>query len=408
MTTDQAPVAGFVAPGFEAVRDAFSEIFAAHGEELGASLGVYADGEKVADLWGGIADPATGRPWDADTVSVIFSATKGAVAILAWLLEQRGMLDFDAPVTAYWPEFAGGGKSTVPVRYLFTHQAGLPYLDQQLSRDEVLEGSRIVEVLEQQAPVWVPGSGHGYHAMTYGWLAGALIRKITGKRLGQVFAEEIASPLGLDFFIGLPPGQEGRVAQLIEAPPADPRALAAIGQPGLKAALTALAEAAQDPRSPLSNAVSTGGALPTPDAAVWNDPRVHQAEIPAANGITNGQSIARLYAATVSEIGGVRLLSEQTVNMARAEQVNGPDRIMVFPTRYGTGFQLPAAGEPLLSPDSFGQIGSGGVALGFADTRHRIGFGYVQNRLLSMPADRPHTRGLIAAVREAVGIEPSH
>jgi CubicO group peptidase (beta-lactamase class C family) len=246
MSVDQAPVAGFVASGFEVVRDVFSEIFAADGG-LGASLGVYADGEKMVDLRGGVADPATGRAWDADTVSVIFSATKGAVAILAWLLAQRGVLDLDAPVTAYWPEFGGGGKSAVPVRYLFTHQAGLPYLDQQFSREEVLEGSRIVEVLEQQAPVWVPGSGHGYHAMTYGWLAGALIRKITGKRLGQVFAEEIADPLGLDFCIGLPAGQEGRVARLIEAPPADFRALAAIDQPGLKAAVTALAEAAQDP-----------------------------------------------------------------------------------------------------------------------------------------------------------------
>ncbi|HET9972420.1 MAG TPA: serine hydrolase domain-containing protein [Streptosporangiaceae bacterium] len=402
MTVNQVPAGGFVAPGFEAVREAFSDIIAADGE-LGASLGVYADGEKMVDLRGGLADPATGRPWGPDTVSVIFSATKGAVAILAWLLAQRGVLDFGAPVTAYWPEFGRGGKSAVPVRYLFTHQAGLPYLDRQLSREEVLDGSRIVEVLQQQAPVWEPGNAHGYHALTYGWLAGALIRKATGQRLGQVFAEEVAGPLGLDFCSGLPAGQEGRVARLIEAPPPDPRQPAAGGPPELKATLTAQAAAAQDPQSPVTRALSAGGALPTPDAATWNDPRVYQSEIPAANGIANGPSLARLYAATVSEIGGIRLLSQQTIDKARAEQVNGPDQIMMFPTRYGTGFQLPTAGEPLLSPDSFGRTGAGGLALGFADARHRIGFGYVQNRLLSMPAGRPHARSLIAAVREAVG-----
>lgn len=400
MTVSQVPVEGFVAPGFEAVRDAFGEIFAADGE-LGASLGVYAGGEKKVDLRGGLADPAAGRPWEPDTVSVIFSATKGAVAILAWLLAERGVLDFDTPVTAYWPGFGHRGKTAMPVRYLFTHQAGLPYLDRQLSRAEVLEGSRITEVLEQQAPVWEPGSAHGYHALTYGWLAGALIRKATGKRLGQVFAQEIADPLGLDFHIGLPAGQEGRVARLIEAPPPDPHALEAIDDPRLKAVLAEMIAAARDPQSPLSRALSANGALPTPDAAIWNDPRVYQAEIPAANGITNGPSLARLYAATVSEVDGTRLLSEQTLNKARAEQASGPDRIMMFPQRWATGFQLPTPGEPLLSPESFGHTGAGGLALGFADTRHQIGFGYVQNRLLSTPPGRPHTRGLIAAVREA-------
>lgn len=403
MAVNEMPVTGFVAPGFEAVRDAFGAIFAQDGK-LGASLGVYAGGAKKVDLYGGLADPAAGRPWDRDTVSVIFSATKGAVAILAWLLAQRGVLDFDTPVTRYWPEFGGGGKTAMPVRYLFTHQAGLPYLDQELGRQEVLEGSRVVEALERQAPVWEPGSAHGYHALTYGWLAGALVRNVTGRRLGEVFAHEIAGPLGLDFHIGLPAGQEGRVARLIDPPPPSPRAVAAIDDPQLKTVLTAMMQAARDPASPLSRALSANGALPTPDAAIWNDPRVYRAEIPAASGITSGASLARLYAATVSEVDGMRLLSEQTVNLARAEQASGPDRIMMLPHRWATGFQLPTPGEPLLSPDSFGHTGAGGLALGFADTRHRVGFGYVQNQLLSMPPGRPHSRRLVAALREAMRI----
>jgi CubicO group peptidase (beta-lactamase class C family) len=400
MTINETAVAGSVVPGFEGVRDAFEQNFLEHGEK-GASLGVYVDGDLKVDLWGGVADVTTGRPWQADTVSVVYSATKGATAILASLLAQRGLLDFDAPVTRYWPEFGGGGKSDVPVRYLFTHQVGLPYLDQQLTRDELLKGSRITEVLEQQAPVWEPGTAHGYHALTYGWLAGALIARVTGKRLGQVFAEEIAWPLQLDFHIGLPARDVPRVAPLIDMPPPDPSALDAIGDPELKQMLMDLGAAALDPQSAFARALTTNGALPTPDATTWNDPRVYAAEMPAANGISNGRSLARLYAATVSEVDGLRLLTDDTVDQARAEQVSGPDRTLLLPSRFGTGFQLPQPGSPLLSEDSFGHTGAGG-ALGFGDTRHKVGFGYVQNQLLGGPAGDPRTRGLIAAVRKAV------
>jgi len=402
MTVSETEIDGWVAPGFEGVRDAFAENFAQHGDK-GASLGVYVDGEPKVDLWGGTADVSTGRPWAKDSVSIVYSATKGATAILAWLLAQRGLLDFDAPVTRYWPEFAGGGKGEVPVRYLFTHQVGLPYLDQPLTRDEVLEGSRIVEVLEQEVPVWEPGTAHGYHALTYGWLAGALIAKATGTKLGEVFQSEIAKPLGLDFHIGLPAEDTARVAPLVDMPPPDPHALDAITDPAQRELLMALGAAAFDPESTFSRALSTNGALPTPDAATWNDPRVYQAEMPAANGISNGRSLARLYAATVSEVDGIRLLSAETVKQARAEQVNGPDRTLIMPTRFATGFQLPTPSSAQLSPDSFGHQGAGG-ALGFADVRHRVAFGYVQNQLQGGgPAGDPRTNGVIAAVARAVG-----
>lgn len=402
MTVSETEIGGWVAPGFEGVRAAFEENFRSHGDK-GASLGVYAGGEAKVDLWGGTADVSTGRPWTADTVSIVYSATKGATAILAWLLAQRGVLDFDAPVARYWPAFAGGGKGGVPVRYLFTHQVGLPYLDQRLTREEVLDGSRIVEALERQTPAWTPGTAHGYHALTYGWLAGALIAKATGSRLGKVFDAEIAGPLGLDFHIGLPAADVPRVAPLVDMPPPDPNALDAIADPVQKELLMALGAAALDPGSTFSRALSTNGALPTPDATTWNDPRVYQAEMPAANGISNGRSLARLYAATVSEVGGVRLLTDETVRAARAEQVSGPDRTLVLPSRFASGFQLPTPASPLLSPDSFGHMGAGG-ALGFADVRHRVGFGYVQNQLLGGgPAGDPRTLSLIAAVARAVG-----
>ena len=397
-------VHGTVAPGFEGVRAAFEENFRQHGDE-GASVGVYVGGEQKVDLWGGVADVATGRGWQQDTVAIMYSVTKGATATLAWLLAQRGDLDFDAPVVKYWPEFAAGGKASMPVRYLFTHQAGLPYLDQQLSRDEVLDGTRITEVLEQQTPLWLPGTAHGYHAVTFGWLAAALITKVTGRRLGQVFADEIAGPLGLDFHIGLPVTESGRVAQLVDIPPPDPAAFAAITDPRALEIVLSLRAAMLDPSSTFTRALSTNGVLPALDAKVWNDPAIYQAEIPAANGISNGRSLARMYAATVSEVDGVRLLTDQTVHQASAEQVSGPDLTLLAPTRFGTGFQLPTPNLPMLSADSFGHSGLGG-ALGFADPRYKVGFGYVQNQLLSSLTPDHRTLGLVAAVAEAVGAPP--
>jgi CubicO group peptidase (beta-lactamase class C family) len=405
MTVSEVVVDGTVAPGFEGVRAAFEENFRRHGE-VGASLGVYVDGEQKVDLWGGVADVANGRPWQRDTISIMYSATKGVVAVLAWLLAQRGDLDFDAPVGAYWPEFGGGGKAALPVRYIFTHQAGLPYLDERPMREEVLDGSRIVEILEKQEPVWEPGTTHGYHAVTYGWLASALIARVTGRSFRQVLADEITGVLGLDLHIGLPAADVPRVAKLVDWQPPDPGVLDAIADPAVKDMMMALAAAMVDPASTFSRALTTNGALPVPDATIWNDPRVYAAEIPAGNGISNGRSLARMYAATVSEVGGIRLLTEATVDKARAEQVSGPDRTLVVPTRFSTGFQLPVPASPLLSADSFGHSGLGG-ALGFADPRYRVGFGYVENQLRAATGTGdPRTRGIIAAVADAIGAPP--
>lgn len=395
-----ADIQGAVAPGFEGVRDAFADNFRLHGEK-GASLAVYVGGDRLVDLWGGVANPDTGAPWVEDTVGIMYSATKGATTILAHLLAQNGELDFDAPMSAYWPEFAGGGKGAMPVRFAFTHQAGLPYLDDPLTRDEILDGRRVVEVLERQTPIWAPGTAHGYHALTFGWLAGELIRRIKGEGMGEVFQNEIARPLGLDFYVGLPASEVGRVARLVNPPPPEPGALDAITDPDLRAAIVRIGAAMTDPNSTFSRALSTNGALPTPNADVWNDPAVYRSEMPAANGISNARSLAKLYAATIGEVEGLRLLSAATIAAATAEQVNGPDRTVMFASRFSTGFQLPSARTPFFSEHSFGHGGAGG-ALGFADPHYGLAFGYVQNQLGGGAAGDPRTLGILAALRQAI------
>ena len=194
---------GTTATGFEGVRDAFEANFA-KGLEIGASFSAYHRGEKVVDLWGGIADVDTSRPWDERTLALVFSTTKGATAICANKLAQEGKLDVDAPVARYWPEFAAGGKADIPVKFLLSHQAGLAWVDGEMTLDEALSWDPVVDALARQVPHCEPGSQHGYHATTYGWLVGEVIRRITGKSVGTYFHDEIAAPLGLDFWIGLP------------------------------------------------------------------------------------------------------------------------------------------------------------------------------------------------------------
>lgn len=386
---------GAVASGYEAVADAFAENFA-DGSEAGAACSVYVNGQEAVNLWAGVADPATGKPWDAGTAAMVYSTTKGVTAVCANLLVQRGLLDLDRPVAEYWPEFAAAGKGTLPVRMLLNHQAGLPVIDRKLTFDEVLAGTEVVTALAAQPPVWEPGTQHGYHALTYGWLIGELVRRITGKSLGTFFAEEIARPLGLDFWIGLPDGETDRVAA--EVPAAKPQAATPPADPQMRALIAAFT----DPDSISSRALYLSGAL-TPSADGKPDPegtrRFHASEIPSVNGIGTARSLARLYAACVSEVDGIRLLGDDTVARACATESEGPDRVLVMPTHYGLGFWLPTSWSSLLGPTSFGHPGAGG-SLGFADRESRVGFGYVMNQLntAGMGGD-PRKRRLIDAVR---------
>jgi CubicO group peptidase (beta-lactamase class C family) len=396
----EVSVNGHVAPGFEAVRQAFEDNFRVRGD-VGASVAVQVDGDVVVDLWGGLADPATGRAWGRDTTTLVYSATKGATAILVHALAEAGVLDLDAPVADYWPEFAAGGKGSVTVRMLLTHQAGLPVPTVGLTREDLFAGSPVAAALAAQQPLWEPGTAHGYHALTIGWLLGELVARATGRSLGAEFAERIAGPLKLDLWVGLPADADVDTAPLLDGIP-DPAALDAIEDPQVRALVTQVVSAMMDPTSLFARVLSTNGAMPTPDADTWNDPRALAMEQPAANGVTNARSLARMYAATVGEVDGVRLLSPATVEAARAEQVFDVDRVLMSPSRFGSGFMLHHAGMPLLGESSFGHQGAGG-ALGFADVEHRVGFGYAQNQLGASLMGEPRTAALIDALRASLG-----
>lgn len=393
---------GTVAAGFEGVRDAFERNFEEHGD-VGAAVSVWVDGECVVDLQGGLADRSTGRDYDGETLQLVFSSTKGVAAICAHLLAQRGQLSFDTTVAEVWPEFAQAGKQDATIADVLSHRVGLPVIDERLALDEVLEITPVVDALAAQTPLWEPGSAHGYHALTYGWLVGELVRRIDGRSIGQFVAEELSEPLGLDLWIGLPDEEHNRVAPLVPMNPADaagfdPSAL----DPEIAPLLGELATAFLDPESVTNRALHLNGAFGLGEGLSWNQPAVWRSEIPAANGITNARSLAKLYAATVSEVEGVRLLDDTTVEVATAERSAGRDRTLVVPTRFGLGFFIPSTFSPLMGPRSFGHAGAGG-SLGFADPDHRLGFAYVMNKMSTNLSNDPRTAGLIAAVEDALG-----
>jgi CubicO group peptidase (beta-lactamase class C family) len=368
---------GDVMSGFERVRDAFRKNFD-EGNEIGAAFSAYYRGEKVVDLWGGVADPETGRPWEQDTLMLVFSTTKGATAICANKLAQEGRLDVDAPVAEYWPEFAKNGKETMPVSYLLSHQAGLAWIDGEMTPEEALSWDPVIAALADQRPAWEPGSQHGYHATTYGWLVGEVIRRIVGKSVGTYFHDEIAEPLGLDFWIGLPEQYESRVGRLTSMIPVavDVEKLKDPGDDPIAQMIASFL----GPETMLGRALfAPGGALTDQD--IWNSREMHAAEVPAANGIGDARSIARMYAACVGEVDGTRLLSTEQVKRATTQQTKGPNKVLMdMDIQFGLGFMLPSSLMTLGGPNGFGHFGAGG-SVGWADPDPQFGFGYVMNRM---------------------------
>jgi CubicO group peptidase (beta-lactamase class C family) len=406
MTDNGGNVGGRVEPGFEGVRDAFARNFAEHGE-VGAGVAVYVGGRKVVDLWGGDADH-DGTPYGEDTLQLVFSTTKGVTALCANLLAQRGELDVDAPVAHYWPEFAAG-KGDVPVRWLLCHKVGLPYIDRDLTLDEVLAWDPAVKALAEQAPLWEPGTEHGYHAVTFGWLVGEVIRRVTGRSVGAFVADELAGPLGLDLWIGLPDEQQARVAPLTNHGPGEGAAGAGEAS-GVPTDLASMIEQFLGADSLLLKALGGVPGLLIREG-MFNRPEVRAAELPAANGVTNARSLAKLYAAavgTVDELPGVGpLLTESQIAEATTAQTSGPDKVLFFETSFGLGFMRSSPFSPYGAAESFGHSGAGG-SLAFADPVNGIGFGYVMNRMLQNLAGDPRTTGLVKAVYDAVGVETVH
>src|SRR2546430_780050 len=278
---------GFCDARFERVAEEFERNFQQRGE-VGASVCITLEGETMVDLWGGLANPATNEPWVKDTMTLVWSATKGATALCAHILASRGLLDLDAPVTTYWPEFGQAGKEMIPVKMLLNHQSGLAALSEPLRPGAFYDWELMIKLLEKQAPFWTPGSMHGYHGFTFGWLVGEVVRRVSGKSLGTFFREEVAEPLGLDFWIGLPEELEDRVAVMIPAPPPDPNG-----------PVSAMFAAMVDPTSlqTLLMFNSGGHMVPGPGGAFgFNLQAAHAAEIGAAGGISNARGLAGMYA----------------------------------------------------------------------------------------------------------------
>ncbi|MFI1866545.1 serine hydrolase domain-containing protein [Streptomyces jumonjinensis] len=383
-------VQGTVAEGYEAVRDAFVRNFEQRGER-GAAVAVYRHGRKVVDLWAGARDVDGTAPWAVDTAQVVRSVTKGVAAAVVLLLHQRGQIDLDAPVATYWPEFKANGKERVLVRQLLSHRAGLPVLDRPLTPAEAIDGVSGPAALAAQRPEWQPGTDHGYHAQTYSWLIAELVRRVTGRTIGRWVAEEIARPLGLDFWIGLPPEEAHRAGRIgpVDEPPS---------APGLTLRpKRAVSDAYRDPASLTRRAF--GAIDPLPDE---NDPRYRAAELPASGGVSTARALARFYASTIGEVdGGPRLFAPATLALARTEESAGPDRILIVPTRVSLGFMLHGPAAPLLGPGSFGHPGRGG-SLGLADPESGVALGYVTNGLRKGVTADPRGQALIRAVRSAL------
>ncbi|MGW4561781.1 serine hydrolase domain-containing protein [Streptomyces sp. NPDC004561] len=383
-------VHGAVAEGFEPVGEAFAANFALLGER-GAAVAVYRDGHRVVDLWAGTRDVDGTAPWEPGTAQIVRSATKGVAAAALLLLHQRGELDLDAPVGAYWPEYKAAGKENTLVRHLLAHRAGVPVLDRPLTPEEAADPDLGGAAVAAQAPVWEPGTGHGYHAQTYSWLTGELIRRVTGRPAGEWIADEIAGPAGADLWLGLPESEQARVGRV--GPVEAPETSGALRTRPKRA----VADAYADPDSLTRRAFAA--ITPLPDE---NSPAYRAAALPASNGIATADGLARFYASLIGEVdGGARLFTPGTMELARAEESAGPDRVLVVGTRFGLGYMLHGSASPLLSPGSFGHPGRGG-ALGFADPGSGVAFGYVTNGFRTSVTADPRAQALVRALRTAL------
>lgn len=396
------PVDGHCDPQFAQVREIFEKKVGE--EEVGASIAFTLNGESVVDLWGGYTDKTKTAPWGRDTIANTYSTTKGMTALIAHRLVEQGKIDLDAPVASVWPEFAAEGKQEVPIRWLLSHQVGLPAIRETLPSEALYDWDTMCAALAATKPWWTPGEKHGYHPVTYGFLVGEVIRRVSGKSVGQLFREDVAEPLGADFHIGLPESEHGRVADLIGglAPPKTD-AETESGKPALRI------------KGPLGDFMRDMADPTTMVGAAFNNPRIRsgahntrewrRAEIPAANGHGNARALARIYGALAcgGEVDGVRLLEKESIDRARTEQVSGPDATLgQMPMRYGLGYMLRSDFMPLSpSENAFGHPGAGG-SIGMADPDVGVGFGFVMNKMSQGLVGGPTGFAVLKAFFEAL------
>jgi CubicO group peptidase (beta-lactamase class C family) len=373
---------------FAPVRQAFAENFSRLGERGGA-VSVVAEGKTVVDLWGGWADVARSRLWQRETIVNFFSVSKALCAIAAMRVVETGRIKLDEPVAVLWPEFAKNGKSAITFRELLSHRAGLPALREPLEDGAMLDWRTMTEALARERPWWPPGSAHGYHVNTFGFLVGEIVRRATGQSIGQYLRDTVAGPLDADVHIGLPESEHHRVAEFLW--PGNPARPDALARP----------EAVSDDDLMRWNCYwnppgfSGGGWVNT---APWRS-----AEIPSTNGHGNARGIARIYAALANggAIDGIQILSAESLSEATREHSCGHDLINQRTSRFGLGFQLTQPERPLgPNPGAFGHFGAGG-SLAFCDPQAGIAFGYMTNDM-GPRWQNPRNRALINAVYACV------
>jgi len=370
---------GFVHDKYAGVRAAFDANLAS-GADLGASFCATKDGETVVDLWGGWADAAKTRPWEKDTIVNVYSTTKTMTFLCALLLADRGELDFDAPVAKYWPEFAANGKEAIKVSYLMAHSAGLSGWREKITKEDLYDWDKVTALLAAQAPLWPPGTRSGYHAITQGYLVGEVVRRISGKSLGNFFRDEIAGPLDADFWIGLPASEDHRVADLIPPPPGG-----AIGDMELD----------EIGKVTFNN--------PPVDVSETRTRAWRGAEIPAAGGTGNARSIAEIHAILAN--GGVakgkRFMSEAGCRKALELQIDNEDLVLKMPARFGLGFGLAGGTIPAPNPNTMFWGGYGGSLI-IIDFDARTTFGYAMNKMGSGTVGDARGFSMIMAMWQAL------
>lgn len=371
-------IGGWVAPGFERVRDAFIANFlgAVGTRDLGASFAAYRGERLVVDLWGGSRDEGGSVPWSRDTLTNVWSATKGVTAIALAVLVDRGLVSYDAPVARYWPEFGQNGKGEITVSHLLSHQAGLPGFVEPTTAEDLYDWNAIVSRLARQTPMWKPGTKNSYHALTFGFLVGEVIRRVSGVSVGRFVAQEIAGPLAADVFIGLPQVEEARVAPVV--PPQlqldmdlsqlPPEMLIVLTNPGL------------NPSWP-------------------NERAFRAAEIPAGNAQATALGLARLYAmlANGGTFSGVTLMSSSTVRALGAMQTQRTETSLGGPAGWTNGMHANLGGVFGPNPEAFGHVGWGG-SFGSVDVQNRIAMGYAINRMGDGNTGDPRATALSTAL----------
>jgi CubicO group peptidase (beta-lactamase class C family) len=391
-------VDGEVAPGFDAVANGFERNFEELGD-IGAGVAVYHRGRLVVDLAAG-SDPVRGRPFTRESLMMVASCTKGAMATCVLMLVDAGVLDRDEPVATYWPEFGQAGKRDLPLRWVLSHQAGLPYADPEAELPGLaqLSGPALLRQLEQQPPWWEPGSAFAYHPVTSGAMLGEIVRRVTGQTLGAWFAEHVAGPLGLEFWIGLPASLDDRVVPSVWDGGRDvfaqELATPDTSAPGSYAARRRAAMAKLPPMDPDPHDAASRRAY-------------YGIEVPAGHGVSNARSLARMYAALLDNVDGTRLLSARMLEAARTPQTDGLPALIESGTagpdiRFGLGYQLASPSMPGLSSASFGHTGAGG-RLGIADPGLDVAFGYVCNSTRNIgPGGDPRWSTLLDAVKSCI------